>query len=201
LESVKEIFLNARNCNLCYSDKKICVPLPDPKNAQKSAEIVFINERPGRIGTKNSGYISFENDDPSADFFKKCFLSTSIDRQKIFITNACLCFPDIVGYKDKAPTMREMKNCHKWLKYQFDLVQPKLIVTMGTKALQSVLTFFGEKNIPKLKDVIHKKIILNESLWIVPLYHTSRRGRANRSPEKQFEDWKLLPIYLTEINK
>jgi uracil-DNA glycosylase family 4 len=199
--NVKRIFDEAQHCTRCYGDTPIYVPYPDPKNAANAARIMFLNERPGRIGTGESGYVSFDNDDPSANFFKECFYQLGIDRKEIFISNACICHPLYPDYRDASPRKRELRNCHYWLKKELDIVQPKLLVTIGSKALDSLKLFFSSSR--KVREFQLKydigEVIKDTEPWIYPLYHTSRRGRTHRRAEQQRMDWMLIPQILTQL--
>jgi uracil-DNA glycosylase family 4 len=200
MTNIQNLFDEVQDCHKCYGDNLIYVPFPDPNNALESAQIMFVNERPGRIGTGDSGYVSFDNNDPSAEFFKECQLN--LDRKQIYITNACLCHPVFPEYKDKAPTKREILNCHEWLGRQLSIIQPKLIVTVGSIALKSLTLFFSSSE--QLKHYQLKKDIgkaIRETIpWVYPLCHTSRRGRTHRNEEKQKLDWLKIPYILEEIN-
>ena len=203
MTKIQYLFDEAKGCQKCYRDNLIYVPYPDPKNAQETAEIMFVNERPGRIGTGASGYVSFNNNDPSAMFCKVCFNQLNLDRNLIFITNACLCHPDFPGYTDKAPTKKEIVNCHEWLYKQISIMQPELIVTIGGTALKSMRLFFASseqlKTFQLKKDI--GKVVRDTTPWVYPLYHTSRRGRTHRDAEKQKDDWLKIPSILEEIKR
>jgi DNA polymerase len=201
--NIQKVFDEVQDCQKCYGANPIYVPYPDPNNAVDSAQIMFVNERPGRIGTGDSGYVSFDNNDPTAEFFRECFYPLNLDRKQVFITNACLCHPDFPDYTDKAPTKKEIVNCHEWLGRQLSIMQPKLIVTVGNVALQSMRLFFpSSKQLKtfKLKNDIGK-VIRDTTPWVYPLYHTSRRGRTHRDAEKQKLDWLKIPSILEEINR
>ncbi|MBU4070539.1 MAG: hypothetical protein KJ646_06170 [Nanoarchaeota archaeon] len=201
MSEIKGIFKEARNCKRCYGDVPIHVPRPDPKNGFENVKIIFINERPGRIGTGESGYISFENNDPSAHHFHECFESLKISRTEIFISNACICHPTYEGYIDRAPSQKEIKNCHFWLERQLKAVNPKLIVTLGNIPLKSLKLFF--KNSKQLKNFTLKNnvgvAITDTKPWIYPLYHTSLRARLTRNTEQQKKDWLKIVGILKEI--
>ena len=203
MSNIQEVFNKAQDCQKCYGDNPIHVPYPDPKNAQESAQVIFVNERPGRIGTGESGYVSFDNDDPSAEFFRACFNQLNLDRKDIFITNACLCHPDFPGYTDKAPSKKEIINCHHWLGEELSILQPKLIVTIGGTALKSMRLFFAFseqlKTFQLKKDI--GKVARDTQPWIYPLYHTSLRGRIHRTAEEQKDDWLKIPSILEEIKR
>jgi uracil-DNA glycosylase family 4 len=193
--SLKDIFCEARSCELCYPGQEIYVPLPDPNNSDGKADIVFVNERPGRIGTGGSGYVSFDNNDASANFFRECFELVGLSREKVFITNACLCYPLFDGYRDTAPSSTELKNCHFWLRQQLELAAPKLIVTVGQIAFKSVLRYFNHWPPERYETFLGAvgQPVLETEPWIFPLAHTSRRGRAMRRAELQRADWLKIP--------
>lgn len=198
---LEQIFIEAKECRLCYGDIKINVPMCDPKNAVGSAKIVFIGERPGRQGAGKTNFISFDNDDPSANFLKECFLLTKLNRKDIFITNACLCYPEFEGYKDTKPTDREIRNCQNWLKKQLLIANPSLIVTLGSIALEAIKKLFPKSqqlNEFKLKRDIGK-VVTNTTPYIYSLFHTSVRGRANRIAELQKKDWQRIPEILKRV--
>lgn len=203
MTDIQNLFDEVQDCHKCYGGNPIYVPYPDPANAQESAEIIFVNERPGRIGTGDSGYVSFDNNDPSAEFFRACFYPLKLDRKQVFITNACLCHPDFPDYTDNAPTKREIVNCHEWLGRQLSIMKPKLIITVGSVALKSMTLFFPSSEqlrTFKLKDDIGK-VIRDTTPWVYPLYHTSRRGRTHRDAKKQKLDWLIILDILEEIKR
>ena len=141
-EEIIAIFREAKSCKRCHGDIPLHVPLPDDKNGGVGAKILFLVERPGRIGTGKSGRISFENEDPTAEFFRELFFSIGVDRRDIFITNAVLCHPIIEQYKDTPASTKELKNCLYFLEKQIKRVKPKLVVTLGTKPLQAIKYLF-----------------------------------------------------------
>jgi uracil-DNA glycosylase family 4 len=172
--------------------------LPDEKNGGIGAQILFLVERPGRVGTGKSGKISFENEDPTAEFFRDLFSSIGIDRRNIFITNVVLCHPIIGGYKDTPASTKELKNCLYFLERQIKTIRQKLIITLGTKPLQAIKYLYPHRTTLKkfeLKNNIGE-VITDELPFIYPLYHTSLRARLNRTARQQREDWYKIPKIL-----
>ncbi len=196
--TINNVFDEAQVCNKCFDNGKIYVPYPDPKNAREIAKIMFINERPGRRGTGESGYVSFDNNDPSANFFRECFQQLHIDRQQIFITNACLCHPEYDAYIDTKPTPEEVKNCRYWLNRELAIVQPKLIITIGKVALDSLRWLHSSSyQLRRYRLKIDIGTVIKDTKpWIYPLYHTSQRGRLSRCAEDQRKDWMKIPVIL-----
>ncbi len=197
-KEILEIFIEAKSCGRCYGDVPLHVPLPDEKNGGVGAKILFLVERPGRVGTGKSGRISFENEDPTAEFFRDLFFSTNIDRRNTFITNAVLCHPSIAGYKDTPASTKELKNCLYFLERQIKTIRPKLIITLGTKPLQAIKYLYPYRVTLKefeLKSNIGQ-VIIDELPFIYPLYHTPLRARLTRTANLQREDWSKIPRIL-----
>lgn len=200
-KEILTIFIEAKLCRRCYGDNPLHIPLPDEKNGSIGAKILFLLERPGRVGTGKSGRISFENVDPTAEFFRDLFFSIGIDRKDIFITNAVLCHPIIDEYKDKPTSTKELKNCLYFLERQIKLIRPKLIITLGTKPLQAIKYLYPHRITLKIFELKNNigEVITDELPFIYPLYHTSLRARLTRPANKQREDWSKIPEILRKV--
>jgi len=200
-KEILAIFIEAKSCRRCHGDIPLHVPLPDEKNGGVGAKILFLVERPGRIGTGKSGRISFENEDPTAEFFKGLFFSIGIDRKDIFITNAVLCHPIIAGYKDTPPSTKELKNCLYFLERQIKTIRPKLIVTLGRKPLQAIKYSYLHRIRLKEFELNNNigEVITDELPFVYPLYHTSFRAQLTRPANKQREDWFKIPEILRKV--
>src|SRR5450755_2301735 len=100
-----------------FSRGSVHIPKPDPKNGIPGENIIlmFVNERPGRLGAGQTDLIAFENPDPTAYRFKRLFETLAIDRKKIFITNACIYYPLRDGYTDTKPSKEEISFSAKIL--------------------------------------------------------------------------------------
>ncbi len=181
----------------------MCVPFPDEKNGGRGASILFINERPGRKGAGKSGRISFDNDGPTARFFKELFSTIDIGRTDIFITNAVLCYPSIEWYVDTVPQRKQIRSCLSFLKRQTKIVDPKLIVTLGVTALQAVKFLLPDsvqlRNFELRSNI--GEVVTDVTPPIYPLYHTSSKARTTRSAQKQREDWQKIPLVLENRGK
>lgn len=203
-KEIVKLFKKVKKCRKCYPHE-LCVPLPDPKNGYKNVKVMFINERPGRIGAGGSNYISFDNNDPSAKWFKYCFSLTNLSRKEIFTTNACLCYPKKEGYNDTTPKTQIIKNCQDWLELQIEIMKPKLIVTLGNSALKAIKLRFKDQNSKELKRFKLKNnigtVVKTTNPWIYPIYHTSLRARITRKNNQQKKDWEKIRTILKELKK
>jgi uracil-DNA glycosylase family 4 len=200
-KKILAIFSEAKSCTRCYGDTPLHVPLPDERNGGIGATVLFLVERPGRVGTGKSGRVSFENKDPTAEFFRELFFSIGVDRRNIFITNVVLCHPITPEYKDAPVSTKELRNCLYFLEKQIKTIDPVLIVTLGTKALQAMKYLYSHRATLRgfhLKENIGD-VITGELPFIYPLYHTSLRARLTRPANKQRQDWSKIPEILKRL--
>jgi uracil-DNA glycosylase family 4 len=182
-------------CEACNGGKPVCIPEPDTKNGFQGSAVMFINERPGRIGSGKSNKMSFENEDPTANWFKELFAMTGLDRREIFITNARIYYPQgDPGYKDRPPTLREIACSAPILKSQIEAIRPRLLVSMGNTALAILRLVFPESQ--QLRRFVLKRdigtVIADTPMSIYLLYHTSRRAQVTRNREMQKKDWSRI---------
>ncbi len=215
LNSELTLFINIMNNSITkfferYKEKcekfnrgKINIPKPDPENGTPGKNIIlmFINERPGRVGPGQTGIVSFDNPDPSAQRFKRLFETLSIDRKRIFITNACIYYPLDKNYRDKSPTNEEIDFSKNILKKQIERVRPKIIVPLGNTASRTLKKVFPKSSIKnfRLKVNVGNMISDTTPYIIYPLYHTSSRASLTRKEEDQKKDWVKLKDVVKEI--
>ena len=185
-----------------FNQGPIHIPKPDPKNGRPGKNIVlmFINERPGRVGPGQNDLISFENPDPTAHRFKRLFETLCIDKKSIFITNACIYYPLRKNYKDTQPTTGEINFSAPILKDQIKRVNPKILVPLGNTAIRTLKKVFPESSIRKFRLKINVgDQITDIKPYIFPLYHTSNRAAITRNEKDQKKDWELLKKFVSDL--
>ncbi len=149
-------------------------------NGSPQARIMFIGEAPGRKGADRTR-MPFSGDQSGANL-DRFLQSISLQRKQIFITSAALCNPRTESGANRKPTQKELSNCSHYLRRTIDLVDPKLIVTVGSVALEA------------LKRIQYHEFNLKESAaqiqsWqertLVPIYHPSPQVLASHRREAQ----------------
>ena len=151
------------------------------------ASILFVGEAPGRKGAGQTG-LPFYGDESGARF-GMLIDSIGLSYNDIFIANAVLCNPLSDGGKNATPTQQEVKNCSNWLYRVIKLVNPQVIATSGSTALNAVKLI--ESHELRLSAPVAKPARwLSRTLF--PLYHTSPRVLSTRSFIKQKKDFRLL---------
>ncbi len=78
-----------------------------------------------------------------------CGIDEARFRQRVYMAAACRCFPGKKpGGGDRVPNRAEIGNCRRWLKAEFELLHPRLVIPVGKLAIAQLLP------IGKLTEVI-----------------------------------------------
>ena len=112
----------------------------------------------------------------------------------IYITNAIMCGRKGNNYRGKNTNLkRSTLNCKEFLFRQIEIVQPKIILTLGYYPLYSLSTIYDFNIVENLIQTIKKyPIIKMEDFIIVPLYHPV----AQITKEKQMEQYNRIWDYI-----
>ncbi len=189
-----ELSQQAAECTVCPRLARQKAVL-STANGSLSAKILFASEAPGRFGSGRTG-IPFHGD-RSGDHFEELIAHIGLTRQDIFITNAVLCNPLHEGNNSR-PTSAEIKNCSGYFKSVLDLVQPKIVVTLGTVGLMAVNRLCGTRY--QLGDSVARPITLDDFI-LLPLYHPSPRVTNWKRPlAQQKKDFQIILKLLASVN-
>jgi len=182
-----QLALEAAHCTRC---ERMCArqAVLSHLNGPLDAQIMFIAEAPGRNGADRTR-IPFSGDASGANF-DTLIASIKLRRSEIFITNAALCNPRKESGANDTPTRAELRNCADFLRRQIELVNPRVIATLGAVALDSLRLI--EPHDYRLRDAV-AKILPWHGRWLVPLYHPSPRViNAARPLAVQMRDYRVL---------
>jgi uracil-DNA glycosylase family 4 len=163
-------------------------------NGSIDASVMFIGEAPGRKGADRTR-IPFSGDQSGMNFDR--FLdSIELTRNQIFITSAALCNPRTESGANRKPGKTELTNCSPFLARTIELVNPQLIVTLGSVALEA------------LKRIHYHEFTLKDSAatiqsWngrvLVPIYHPSPQVLASHRREaQQLRDYQVVAKAILE---
>ncbi|HEY5075722.1 MAG TPA: uracil-DNA glycosylase [Pyrinomonadaceae bacterium] len=157
-------------------------------NGPVNADVMFIGEAPGRRGADRTR-VPFSGDQ-SGENFERFLASISLMRKDIFITSAALCNPRSPSGANRRPATSEIRNCSDFLKRSIELVDPRVVVTLGTVALDALkLVHYHELSFQRDAGRIHR---WNGRL-LVPLYHPSPQVLiTSRKETAQLRDYKVV---------
>jgi DNA polymerase len=138
-------------CDLHYSRKK-GVPGEGPQDA----EIMFIGEGPGfHENEQGRPFVG-----AAGRFLDELLDLAGLKREDVFIGNVVKCRPP--GNRDPHP--EELMACSNYLDRQIQLINPKVIVTLGRF---SMAKFFPNAKISQ----IHGSMMQIRGKLIIPMYH------------------------------
>src|SRR5437667_7926857 len=157
-------------------------------NGPVTARVMFIGEAPGRKGADRTR-IPFSGDQ-SGKNFDRYLASINLKREEIFITSAALCNPRTESGANRKPTQAEVGNCSEFLRRTIELVDPRVIVTLGSVALDALKRIHYHEF--TLTWAAGKRARWNARL-LVPIYHPSPQVLASHRREaEQLQDYKVV---------
>ncbi|HVF21707.1 MAG TPA: uracil-DNA glycosylase [Pyrinomonadaceae bacterium] len=149
-------------------------------NGSPQARIMFIGEAPGRKGADRTR-VPFSGDQSGANL-DRFLQSINLQRKQIFITSAALCNPRTESGANRKPTQQELSNCSQFLQRTIALIDPRVIVTLGSVALEALKRIqYHELNLKESAAQIHSW----QDRTLVPIYHPSPQVLASHRREAQ----------------
>ena len=156
---------------------------------------MFVAEAPGRLGAARSGVPLCG--DQSGRNFERLMDSIGLTRDEVFITNAVLCNPLDADGRNAAPRTSELRNCRGYLEQTLAIVDPHIVVTLGSVALKSLASIAPH-------DLTLREDVGRVTEWccrrLLLLYHPSPRAQLHRSFKQQMRDFAVLRAALDELS-
>ena len=118
--------LSCQKCGLCQTRTHVVFGMGSP-----NAEVMFIGEAPGR--TEDEQGLPFVG--RSGQLLDKYLAAIHLKRDDIFITNIVKCRPP----ENRDPAPQEWEACMPYVREQFRLIRPKIIVCLGRIAAQRLI--------------------------------------------------------------
>jgi len=147
-------------------------------------DLMFIGEGPGYDEDQQG--IPFVG--KAGQLLTKIINAIELDREDVYITNIVKCRPP--GNRDPLP--EEARTCRPYLSEQIQLIQPKVICTLGRHATQTLLN--TTESISRLRGRFHS---LN-GMMIMPTYHPAYLLRNASGKRPVWEDMQKIRDYLKE---
>ena len=174
LDELKLKIKAIEDCSLKKNSKKIVLG-----NGNVDSPLMIIGEAPGAEEEKIG--LTFMGID--GDLLKKMLIAINIKKENIYSTYAVNFRPP----EDRKPTSTEIKRYSHFLQKQISIIKPKIIILMGSSAMES-LTGLNSKistERGKWKEVIVKNTTYNVIITFNPSY-------LLRVPENKKHSWEDL---------
>lgn len=160
------------------------------------APLMFVGEAPGRLGADGS-HLPFHGD-KSGHNFEKLIEQVGVSRYEVFVTNAVLCNPKDAKGNNATPTPGEILNCAPFLRETIDLLDPRIVVTLGAVALKACGAI-------EAHGVSLREHVRTSHTWmrrtLIPVYHPGQRAMVHRSFANQLSDYQFVAESLRRLKK
>ena len=157
-----------------------------PGEGPASASIMFIGEAPGYQEDKQGRpFVG-----PAGKFLEELLASIGLSRQQVFIGNMVKHRPP----QNREPLPSEIAACSKYLDRQIELINPKLIVTLGRFSLGK---FFPGESINRVRGRVRQK----NGRLIYPTLHPAAALYRQEVRHTIVKDFQTIPQLLQQATK
>ena len=174
-------------CNNCVLRKGCSRVVPGDGNSE--AQILFIGEAPGK--KEDEMGVPFVG--AAGKFLEEMLATIKLKREDVYIANVVKCRPP----ENRDPLPEEVETCWPWLEKQIEIIDPKLIITLGRHSLDRFFTLM------KISEV-HGKAFRRDfpvigSRVFYALYHPAAALYNGSMRETLIKDFKRIPKVLEKI--
>lgn len=170
-------------CTACRLCEKRTHTVPGEGNP--NARLMFIGEGPGREeDLQGRPFVG-----ASGQLLDQMIHAIGMERCDVYIANVVKCRPPL----NRNPEPDEAAACMGYLRQQFTLIRPSVIVLLGKVACRYVL---GEE---RPISVLRGSFIERKNVWFLPTYHPSALLRDPSKKREAWEDFKLARDKLKEL--
>jgi uracil-DNA glycosylase len=186
-EALKAVYEQARTCERCpqLASTRTTVVFG---SGNADADLMFVGEAPGANEDKQG--LPFVGQ--AGKLLEKLLGEIGLQRSDVFIANTLKCRPP--GNRDPLPT--EIEACQDYLWRQIDLIQPRVLCTLGnfaTKLLRGDAT-----GITRLHGQAEVRVIGPRAVRLYPLYHPAAALYTPSMLETLRADFARIPALLEQ---
>lgn len=153
-----------------------------------NAEIVFIGEAPG----KNEDEQGLPFVGAAGKFLNEMLAAAGLERSDVYITN-------IVKYRppnNRDPLPEEKKAFWPYLLKQLQVIQPKVVITLGRHSMEY---FLPDMKISQIHGQAKRIKFGDSQLVIVPLYHPAAALYNGSLRQTLIDDFLLVPKIIEKL--
>ncbi len=172
-DTLEQNCLACRNCDLCQTRHNVVFGV-----GKRDADILFVGEGPGeQEDLQGEPFVG-----PAGKLLDDMLSIIDIDRTNCYIANIVKCRPP----RNRDPQQNEQEACIGYLRNQFSLIQPKVLVCLGRIAAQKLIS--SDFRITQE----HGTWLNRQGVWMTAIYHPSALLRDPTKRPETFDD--LLAI-------
>lgn len=182
-EELEKITENCNRCGLCQGRHNVVLGV-----GNRHSDILFVGEGPGyHEDMEGEPFVG-----AAGQLLDKMLGAIGLSRKDIYIANVVKCRPP--GNRDPLP--EEQAACMNWLRWQYVLIKPKIVVCLGRIAAKALIT-------PDFKITRDRgKWYYKKGVEFMATYHPSALLRDESKKRPAWEDFKAIREKLkeTQIN-
>ena len=184
LEKLKKQINSIENCNLKDNSQNLVLG-----DGNINSSIMLIGEAPGAEEDKT--HTTFKGE--VGELLNKMLLAIEIKRQNIYCSYAVNFRPP----EDRKPTSQEIKRYSVFLKEHISIINPKIIILMGSSAMEAVTGINSKISSERGK---WKEVILrNKTYPLIISFSPSYLIRFPENKKYSWEDLKRIKNKITEM--
>jgi uracil-DNA glycosylase family 4 len=181
-----EVYHEAADCQRCALAATRTQVVFGAGNAD--AELMFVGEAPGAEEDRQG--LPFVG--RAGQLLNELLAGIGLTRQDVFVVNVLKCRPP--GNRDPQPA--EIESCHPYLMQQVELIEPKVIATLGNFATK--LLTGSRAGITRVRGTPQVHEIAGRRLFLMPLLHPAAALRTPSLVDTLREDFRALADLVEE---
>jgi DNA polymerase len=126
----------------------------------------------------------------AGSFLTELLEGIGLEREDVFIANVLKCRPP--GNRDPQP--EEIDSCRPYLERQVELIQPRIIGTLGNFATK--LLTGKPTGITRVRGTAQEHVIGGRPVYLLPLFHPAAGLRTPAVADQLRQDFETIPDLL-----
>ena len=172
-ETLEGACLNCQKCDLWRTRTNVVIG-----KGNKNADIMFIGEGPG----EQEDLQGYPFVGPAGQLLDNMLGAINLSIDDVYIANVVKCRPP----HNRDPKEEEQQACMNYLRYQFKLVEPKIVVCLGRIAAQAIID--KDFRITRQRGQWFER----KGYWFTATYHPSALLRDAEKKRPAWEDFKSI---------
>lgn len=172
-EDLEKACLSCKHCRLAQTRTNVVIG-----DGNKESKIMFVGEGPGQQeDLTGKPFVG-----AAGQLLDKMLNAINFNRSEIYISNIVKCRPP----NNRDPLKDEQDYCINFLRYQFLLIKPKIVVCLGRIAAQALIS--PDFKITRMRGIWYEK----KSCNFIATYHPSALLRDEEKKKPAWDDFQEI---------
>lgn len=169
-------------CGLCRSRRQAV-----PGVGARDARLLVVGEAPGAEEDRRGEPFVGQ----AGELLDQMLLAIGLERRRVYIANVLKCRPP----ENRDPAPEEVAACAPFLERQIALLQPRVVLALGSFAARLLLG--GDGRVGAMRGAVHRR----EGVPVVVTYHPAYLLRAPQEKARAWEDLCRLQDVLAGVEE